>query len=226
MKKFAVLILIILLNFIFIKDNSFALKNISFTPIKLDYSFKDMNKFIDKDTLRYTYYGRYKISLDNLMYILQDYDEFSNASLEDILKNLDSIPDDVSFQVKKYASTAFNYESFFKILTSKKTSPSGELLNEINKTYSSLENFKSEFKNLALKSTNSNWIFLTCDANKKLSLCTSKQISCPVILKKQIVLCLNTDESFYTDKESYITSFFDYINWDMASKNYNSPIKY
>lgn len=226
MQKIIVLIFILLLSFNFNSNHSYALQDSNFKPVKLEYSFKDLDDFIDKDVLKETYYSEYKISLDNLMYILNDYTEFKNSSLEDVLKNLDSLDDDISIKTKKYASSAYNFESFFKLLSTNKTTPKDEMMTAIVNKYSSFENFLSQFKKLALNTNDSEWIFLVSDCNGNLSMCTSKDVSCPVIFKKQIILCLNLDKKFYTDKEKYINSFFNYVNWNQASKNYCNLIKY
>ena len=85
---------LILLIFIFILninnylDYSYALESFNLRPIELSYNFYDLNKFID--TLKYSY-CQYNAYLDNLNYELKDNKEFKDASLEEILTNLDSM---------------------------------------------------------------------------------------------------------------------------------------
>ena len=119
---------------------SYALNFSELKPIKLNYNFYDLNNFINSNELKYSYcqYGAY---LDNLNYILKDYKEFKDASLEEILTNLDSLPDNIALKVKMNASHALNYEYFFKSLSPEKTFVKGKLLKEINKSFSSFDNF-------------------------------------------------------------------------------------
>ena len=217
MKNLILFLLILSINIC--PSYSYALNFSELKPIKLNYNFYDLNDFINSNELKYSYcqYGAY---LDNLNHILKDYKEFKDASLKDLLTNLDSMPDNIALKVKMNASHALNYEYFFKSLSPEKTFVKGKLLKEINKSFSSFDNFKSEFKKLALDSK-STWIFLAKNSQNELYLTTSKEISCPIIYKHQIILCLNIDEELYSNKSALVDNFFNFVNWRQASQNYN-----
>ena len=213
---FTICILALSINF----KHTYSFEKSSLKPITLDYSLKDLNDFIDADTLKYIYSKEYISYLNNLDYLLKDFEDFKNAPLEELLKNLDSIPDEVALKVKLNAASAFNLEKFFKILSPKKTTLKGDLLEELNREFSSLDNFKNEFKHLSLNSKDANWIFLISTPNGKLKLTTSKEMSSPIVFKYNTIICLNMDKRLYKNKEKYIDDFFDFINWNQASKNY------
>ena len=224
MKNLILLLLILILNSTICPNYSYALNFFNLRPIELNYSFCDLNNFIESDTLKYSY-CQYRAYLDNLNALLKDYKEFDGASLEDILTNLDSMPNDISLKVKTNASHALNYEYFFKSLSPEKTFIKGKLLKEINKSFTSFDNFKSEFKKLALNSQ-STWIFLARNPQNELYLTTSKEILCPIIYKHQIVLCLNIDQELYSDKSELVDNFFSFINWQQVNKNYCHKISH
>ena len=190
MKNLILFLLILSINIC--PSYSYALNFSELKPIKLNYNFYDLNDFINSNELKYSYcqYGAY---LDNLNYILKDYKEFKDASLKDLLTNLDSMPDEIALKVKINASNALNYEYFFNNLSSEKTFAKGKILKEINNSFSSFDNFKKEFEKIALNS-NSDWIFLALNSQNKLYLTTSKEVSSPVIYKDKIILCLNLDK--------------------------------
>ena len=190
MKNLILFLLILSINIC--PSYSYALNFSELKPIKLNYNFYDLNDFINSNELKYSYcqYGAY---LDNLNHILKDYKEFKDASLKDLLTNLDSMPDEIALKVKINASNALNYEYFFNNLSSEKTFAKGKILKEINNSFSSFDNFKKEFEKIALNS-NSDWIFLALNSQNKLYLTTSKEVSSPVIYKDKIILCLNLDK--------------------------------
>ena len=218
MKNLILFLLILSINIC--PSYSYALNFSELKPIKLNYNFYDLNDFINSNELKYSYcqYGAY---LDNLNYILKDYKEFKDASLKDLLTNLDSMPDEIALKVKINASNALNYEYFFNNLSSEKTYAKGKILKEINKSFSSFDNFKKEFEKIALNS-NSDWIFLALNSQNKLYLTTSKEVSSPVIYKDKIILCLNLDKEIYSNREQIIHNFLNYVDWNIANKNYNS----
>ncbi len=218
MKNLILFLLILSINIC--PSYSYALNSSELKPIKLNYNFYDLNDFINSNELKYSYcqYGAY---LDNLNHILKDYKEFKNASLKDLLTNLDSMPDEIALKVKINASNALNYEYFFNNLSSEKTFAKGKILKEINNSFSSFDNFKNEFEKIALNS-NSDWIFLALNSQNKLYLTTSKEVSSPVIYKHKIILCLNLDEEIYSNREQIIHNFLNYVDWNIANKNYHS----
>ena len=218
MKNLILFLLILSINIC--PSYSYALNFSELKPIKLNYNFYDLNDFINSNELKYSYcqYGAY---LDNLNHILKDYKEFKDASLEDLLTNLDSMPDEIALKVKINASNALNYEYFFNNLSSEKTFAKGKILKEINNSFSSFDNFKKEFEKIALNS-NSDWIFLALNSQNKLYLTTSKEVSSPVIYKDKIILCLNLDKEIYSNREQIIHNFLNYVDWNIANKNYNS----
>ena len=218
MKNLILFLLILSINIC--PSYSYALNFSELKPIKLNYNFYDLNDFINSNELKYSYcqYGAY---LDNLNHILKDYKEFKDASLKDLLTNLDSMPDEIALKVKINASNALNYEYFFNNLSSEKTFAKGKILKEINNSFSSFDNFKKEFEKIALNS-NSDWIFLSLNSQNKLYLTTSKEVSSPVIYKDKIILCLNLDKEIYSNREQIIHNFLNYVDWNIANKNYNS----
>ena len=218
MKNLILFLLILSINIC--PSYSYAINFSELKPIKLNYNFYDLNDFINSNELKYSYcqYGAY---LDNLNHILKDYKEFKDASLKDLLTNLDSMPDEIALKVKINASNALNYEYFFNNLSSEKTFAKGKILKEINNSFSSFDNFKKEFEKIALNS-NSDWIFLALNSQNKLYLTTSKEVSSPVIYKDKIILCLNLDKEIYSNREQIIHNFLNYVDWNIANKNYNS----
>ena len=218
MKNLILFLLILSINIC--PSYSYALNFSELKPIKLNYNFYDLNDFINSNELKYSYcqYGAY---LDNLNHILKDYKEFKDASLKDLLTNLDSMPDEIALKVKINASNALNYEYFFNNLSSEKTFAKRKILKEINNSFSSFDNFKKEFEKIALNS-NSDWIFLALNSQNKLYLTTSKEVSSPVIYKDKIILCLNLDKEIYSNREQIIHNFLNYVDWNIANKNYNS----
>ena len=218
MKNLILFLLILSINIC--PSYSYALNFSELKPIKLNYNFYDLNDFINSNELKYSYcqYGAY---LDNLNHILKNYKEFKDASLKDLLTNLDSMPDEIALKVKINASNALNYEYFFNNLSSEKTFAKGKILKEINNSFSSFDNFKKEFEKIALNS-NSDWIFLALNSQNKLYLTTSKEVSSPVIYKDKIILCLNLDKEINSNREQIIHNFLNYVDWNIANKNYNS----
>lgn len=217
MKKLILFLSIVLFCTTTDLNHTYALSSTKLKPVELDYSFCELNQFINQDQLK-TMYKEYISCLNNLNQILTNCEEFKDASLEDLLKNLDSMPDEIALKVKLNAASALNFEYFFENLSPKKNSPEAKFLKEIDKSFSSFSDFKREFKSSALNS-NANWIFLARKKTGELYLTTSDEIYCPASFNHQIVLCLNLDKRLYSNKCEFVDNFFDFVNWRQVDKN-------
>ena len=217
MKKLILFLSIVLFCTTTDLNHTYALSSTKLKPVELDYSFCELNQFINQDQLK-AMYKEYISCLNNLNQILTNCEEFKDASLEDLLKNLDSMPEEIALKVKLNASYAINFEYFFKNLSARKTSPGEKFLKKIDKSFTCFNSFKREFKSSAINS-NSDWIFLACKPDGNLYLTTSDEIYCPISFKHQIILCLNLDKKLYSDKCEFVDKFFSFVNWDQVDKN-------
>ena len=193
------------------KSNDLGASQFELKP--LPYAYDALEPYIDKETMMLHHDKHEKAYVDNLNKAIAKYPELYKKGLEGILKDLDSVPEDVRETVKNNAGGVYNHEFFWSIMSPEKDqTPSGELLKAINKDFGSLENFKNKFKEAALGRFGSGWAWLVSDKDGKLSIISTPNQDSPISKGLTPILGLDVWEHAYYLK--YQNRRGDYIdNW-------------
>ena len=232
MKKKLLITIFLSLFFIncFHTNSSFSLENKNFKVKPLPYSYDSLEPYIDKDTMVLHHDKHYQSYVDKLNNALKNYPQFSKSSLEDLLNNLDSLPEEIAQIVKNNAGGAYNHGFFFDIMSNNNSSLSGKLLEKINKTFGDLDGFKNKFKKSALDVFGSGWTWLVSDCDGNLSIVTTANQDSPITQGLTPIIGLDVWEHAYylkyqNRRSEYIDNWFNIINWDKALENYNTVNK-
>jgi len=188
----------------------------------LNYGYDSLEPFIDARTMEIHHKKHHQAYVDKLNLALEKYPEFQKLSVEELIKNLNKIPEDIRVAVKNNGGGHFNHSIFWKILK-KDVKISGKILLDINKFFGSFENFRKEFTDSALKLFGSGWTWLVLN-NKRLEIINTANQDNPLSDKKIPILCLDLWEHAYylkyqNRRSEYIDAFFNIINWEEVNKN-------
>ncbi len=228
-KKFLVTLVLSFIFTISALTNSIALtaNTTGFKVKPLPYAYDALEPYIDKETMTLHHDKHYKTYVDNLNKSLEKYPELYKYSLEDLLKNISSLPKDIQKSVLNNGGGAYNHEFFFDIMTPEKTEPSEDLRVSIEKDFGSFENFKEQFKEAALSVFGSGWAWLVKDSNGNLSIVTTPNQNSPISDNLTPIIGLDVWEHAYYLKyknvrANYIDNWFNVVNWNKALENFNS----
>ncbi|MFC7370369.1 superoxide dismutase [Fictibacillus iocasae] len=192
----------------------------------LPYAADALEPHIDKATMEIHHGRHHKTYVDNLNAALEGQAEFSNKSLEDLLTNLDSLPESIRTAVRNNGGGHANHSLFWEILTpGGANAPTGELAEKINSKFGSLDAFKEEFANAAKGRFGSGWAWLVVN-NGELEVTSTPNQDTPVMEGKTPVLGLDVWEHAYylnyqNKRPDYISAFWNVVNWDEVGKRYN-----
>lgn len=197
----------------------------------LPYAYDALEPYIDKETMMLHHDKHEKAYLDNLNKAIAKYPELYKKGLEGILKDLNSIPEDVRETVKNNAGGVYNHEFFWSIMSPEKDqTPKGELLKAINKEFGSLDNFKTKFKDAALGRFGSGWAWLVLNKDGKLSIISTPNQDSPISQGLTPILGIDVWEHAYylkyqNKRGDYIDNWWHVVNWKQVEDNYNSNNK-
>lgn len=172
-----------------------------------------------------------KAYLDNLNKAITKYPELYRKGLEGILKDLNSVPEDVRETVKNNAGGVYNHDFFWSIMSPEKDqNPNGDLLKAIIKAFGSLDNFKTKFKDAALGRFGSGWAWLILDKDGNLSIISTANQDSPISQGLTPILGLDVWEHAYylkyqNKRGDYIDNWWHVVNWKQVESNYNSNNK-
>lgn len=189
---------------------------------KLKYDYDFIEPIIDKDTMEIHHSKHHMAYINNLNTALEIHPSIKFDSLEEILKNINILPDDIKQSVINNAGGALNHNLFFDGITNKKYSiKSGELYQLIIKTFGSFDEFKEIFKSAATSRFGSGWAWLVLNNKNELEVISTANQDNPLMDNKFPILGLDVWEHAYylkyqNRRPEYVNNFFDIINFEEA----------
>lgn len=187
---------------------------------KLKYEYNALEPYIDEETMKIHHDKHHQAYADKFNAALEKHPELNFENAEDVIKNINEIPEDIRTAVKNNGGGFVNHSFFWEIL--KKDTPiTGEIKKEIEKQFSSFEKFKEEFTNISLSLFGSGWVWLVLE-NKKLKIISTANQNLPEGIP---LLTIDLWEHAYylkcqNRRAEYIGNFFNVINWKKVNENF------
>jgi Fe-Mn family superoxide dismutase len=195
---------------------------------KLPYSYSALKQFVDPETMDIHYNKHYKGYVNKLNDLLSD--KKGDVELEDIVKNINKY----NTKVRNNAGGAFNHALFWKMLSPKKQTPKGNVVDKIIKQFGGIKEFKSQFNKIAMDSFGSGWIWLILTKNNRLKIMSTPNQDNPLMNVVEgggyPLLGLDLWEHAYylkyqNKRDQYINKFWNHINWEFVNGLYDSILK-
>ncbi|PLR83293.1 superoxide dismutase [Bacillus canaveralius] len=198
----------------------------------LNYDFNALEPHIDKTTMEIHYGKHHQTYVNNLNAALEGKPELQGKSLEELLANLDAVPEAVRTVVRNNGGGHLNHSLFWEVIAPAKenNASSGKLQAAINEAFGSFDNFKKEFSAAAATRFGSGWAWLVAGENGKLEVTSTPNQDNPVMEGKTAILGLDVWEHAYylnyqNRRPDYIASFFNIINWDAVTEKFETAQK-
>jgi Fe-Mn family superoxide dismutase len=131
----------------------------------LPYPYDALEPHIDAKTMEIHHDKHHAAYVTNLNKAIADVPNAANKSIEDLLKDLNTLPDKTRIAVRNQGGGHFNHSLFWQMM--KKGGggePKGELAQAIDKSFSNFSGFKDKFAEAATKVFGSGWAWLVIDA--------------------------------------------------------------
>ena len=189
---------------------------------QLEYEYNALEPYIDEQTMRIHHSKHHQAYTDNFNKAIENTD-LKNKEPEDIIKNLNKVPESIRTAVRNHGGGYVNHKFFWQILK-KDVKIKGEIEKAILKKFGSFDKFKEEFSNAAMTQFGSGWAWLVVNKGQLEIVKTPNQDS-PLTDGKTPILCIDMwEHSFYlryqNRKVEYVQNFFNVINWDKVNKLY------
>jgi len=194
---------------------------------QLPYAYDALEPHIDKETMNIHHTKHHNTYVTNLNNALEGNEELLSKSVEEVISNLDAVPESARTAVRNNGGGHANHSLFWQILSPNGGGePTGELADALNSKFGSLENFKEEFAKAATTRFGSGWAWLVVN-NGDLEVTSTPNQDSPLMEGKTPVLGLDVWEHAYylnyqNRRPEYITNFWNVVNWDEVSKRYSS----
>lgn len=193
---------------------------------ELGYAFNALEPNLDARTMEIHYTKHHAGYVSKLNAALKDYPEFHKHSLETILRNLASLPEEIRTAVRNNGGGHLNHSLFWQILKpGGKKEPHGEILSALKDAFGSVEAFKQKFTQVAASHFGSGWAWLAMDPFGKLHIFSTSGHDSPVMDGLSPLLVLDVWEhayylKFQNRRTDFIGAFWNVVNWDAVNQNY------
>jgi Fe-Mn family superoxide dismutase len=194
---------------------------------KLPYEYNSLEPYIDEQTMRLHHDKHHQTYTDKLNAALEKHPELQFESVEELLINLQKVPEDIKNAVRNHGGGFVNHNIFWKIMK-KETKLDGEIKDAIEKRFGSFEKFKEEFANAAVGLFGSGWAWLVVN-NGELEIVTTSNQDSPLSQGKIPILTIDVwEHAYYLDYQNrraeFVENFFHVINWEKVNENFISAL--
>jgi Fe-Mn family superoxide dismutase len=193
----------------------------------LPYANDALEPHIDARTMEIHHDRHHSGYVTNVNKALEGHQNLASKSIEDLLRDIDSVPDSIKTAVRNNGGGHANHSLFWTIMSPNGGGqPGGELANAINAKFGSFDEFKNEFKSAATGRFGSGWAWLVIN-NGNLEITSTPNQDSPYMEGKTPILGLDVWEHAYylnyqNKRPDYIDAWWNVVNWDAVAENYNN----
>lgn len=203
----------------------------AFTLPALPYAHNALEPHIDEMTMQIHHGKHHQAYINNANAALEKHPELQNKSVEDLLKNLNAIPEDIRTAIRNNAGGHANHSLFWTVMgPGKGGEPKGALGDAIKSKFGAFDKFKEEFAKAATTRFGSGWAWLCVDAKGGLSITSTANQDSPLSEGLTPILGLDVWEHAYylkyqNRRPDYIGAFWNVVNWDKVGEYFAAAKK-
>ncbi len=192
----------------------------------LPYAYDALEPHIDEATMKVHHDKHHQAYVDKANAALEGTD-WADADVEEVLKNLDSLPADKQTAVRNNAGGHANHTFFWQIMSPDGGGePSGALAEAIDSAFGSFADFKEKFKAAGTGQFGSGWAWLVHDGSGLAVTSTANQDS-PVSAGQTPLLGVDVWEHAYylkyqNKRPDYLDAFWNVVNWDEVASRFDA----
>ena len=195
----------------------------AFTLPALPYAPESLEPHIDKQTMEIHHGKHHNAYVTNLNAALEKYPELQAKSIEDLLKGINTVPEDIRTAVRNNGGGHANHSMFWQIMGPKAGgAPSGAIADAIKSSFGSFDKLKEELKKAAVGRFGSGWAWVI-DQGGKLVVESSANQDSPLMEVKKIVFGIDVWEHAYylkyqNRRPDYVDAWWNVVNWTEINK--------
>jgi Fe-Mn family superoxide dismutase len=192
----------------------------------LPYDYSALEPHIDEQTMRVHHDKHHQAYVDNANKALEG-TEWADRSIEDILADLETIPEDKRAAVRNNVGGHANHSLFWEIMSPNGGGePSGSLGEAINAVFGSFDALKSAVNEGGVKRFGSGWTWLVHDGTG-LSLYSTANQDSPIIQSDTPLLGIDVWEHAYylkyqNRRPDYLEAWWNVVNWDAVQQRFDA----
>ena len=193
----------------------------------LPYEFGALEPHIDAQTMEIHHDRHHQAYINNLNAAIEKHPELGSKSIEDLLGDLNAIPEDIRTVVRNNGGGHYNHSLFWEIMgPGGGGEPTGAVGAAITAAFGDYATFKETLTKAAVGQFGSGWGWLVKDGSGKLSIFGRPNQDTPLSEGMTPVLGVDVWEHAYylkyqNQRPDYVTAWFNTINWEAVNKRFS-----
>jgi Fe-Mn family superoxide dismutase len=187
----------------------------------LPYDYNALEPHIDETTMRIHHGKHHGGYVNNLNAALEKHPELQNKSVDDLLRQIASVPDSIRTAVRNNGGGHANHSMFWAIMApGGGGEPTGAIA--IRSTFGTFQTFKDDLQKAGMARFGSGWAWLVA-ANGKLSIESTANQDSPLMEGKWPVMGVDVWEHAYylkyqNRRADYLSAWWNVVNWAEVNK--------
>lgn len=197
----------------------------------LPYANNALEPHIDEMTMMIHHDRHHNAYVTNLNAALEGHPDLQSKSLEELIGDLNSVPEAIRTAVRNNGGGHANHSLFWETIgPNGGGAPSGKLADAINNELGGFDKFKEDFSKAAATRFGSGWAFLSVTKDGKLKVYSLPNQDSPIMEGETPILGLDVWEHAYylkyqNKRPDYIAAFWNVVNWEEVGKRYEAAVK-
>ncbi len=194
----------------------------------LQYAFNALEPVVDAMTMEIHHDKHHATYVNNLNKALESHADLQNRSVEDLLKGINTLPENVRTAVRNQGGGHANHTLFWEILApGGSKQPTGALSGALSSAFGTIDDFQKNFSDTAVGRFGSGWAWLALDSSGKLLVYSTANQDSPLMEGRTPILGIDVWEHAYylkyqNRRADYIKAWWSIVNWDAVAKKFST----
>jgi len=197
----------------------------------LPYDYNALEPYIDAQTMQLHHDKHHATYVNNLNAAIEKHPELQGTSAEELISNLNNVPEDIRTAVRNNGGGHVNHTMFWRIMGPGGTGqPSGAIAQAISQAFGSFEDFKTQFNDAGAKRFGSGWVWLVRGSNGQLQITSTANQDNPMSEGMTPILGNDVWEHAYylkyqNRRPEYLAAWWNVVNWDEVNKRFQGGMR-
>lgn len=192
----------------------------------LPYPYNALEPYIDKETMQFHHDKHHAAYVNNLNNALAQYPELQQNSVEELVRGIELLPEDIRTTVRNNGGGDLNHTLFWQIMSPDGGGqPKGEIAGAINQKFGNFDAFQTAFEEAGAKVFGSGWVWLVVNRAGELAIITTPNQDSPLMKGLRPILGSDVWEHAYylkyrNQRGEYLKQWWNVVNWEEVNRRY------
>jgi superoxide dismutase, Fe-Mn family len=203
---------------------------VAFELPPLPYDYNALEPHIDEQTMRIHHDKHHNTYVNNLNSALENYPDLQDRSIEELLADLNSIPEDIRRSVRNNGGQHSNHSMFWEIMSPEGGGePVGDLASSIDASFGSFDALQEQWSAVSAPGAlfGSGWTWLVAAPDGSLTVETTQNGDTPLMEGRLPIIGIDLwEHSYYLKYQNarleYVSAWWNVVNWEEAERRFQA----